>query len=181
MTTVSLKRRWIRSGACAAQLKGVSWSTQYPLVGMVKGQQQLWEQSKGEYWKSLSSAIRDPPSWWGAACKSWFAIKWVKTVYPNVLGVWVREFEIQMWKELLVTDFLKWSESKTSNSTAPWILRDLKSRPEPFDVSSHFSALVVRKSRRRKAGRPLLAAHTATEDQLPVKEWVLNWGWNWKG
>ena len=44
----------------------------------------------------------------------------------------------------------------------PWILRNLKSVPESFDLSSHFSAPVVIKSSRRKAGRPVLAA------QLPV-------------
>lgn len=98
----------------------------------------------------------------------------------NILGVWVRELEIQIWKELLVTDFLKWSEFKTSKSKTPWTLRDLKPRPESFDVSSRFSPPAVIKSSRRKAVRPL-AAHTATEDKLLVKERVMSWDWNWKG
>lgn len=114
MKTVSLKRRWIRVEHVQPSIKGVSWPTQHPLVATV-----IVRAKQGQILEVTVKCYQRPSSWWGAACKSWFRVKWLRIEHTNILGVWVRELEIQMWNELLATDFLKifWIQNQETNNT----------------------------------------------------------------
>lgn len=100
-------------------IKRVSWPTQHALVATVERATAIVRAKQGQLLEVTVKCCQRLSSRWGAACKSWFGVKWLWTEYPNILRVWMRELEIQMWNELLATDFLKifWIQNQETSNT----------------------------------------------------------------